>query len=419
MKIKRGIPIIDQHDKNYMYGRKFGGNFIPETLKKPVEDLTSLFEKLRKNKSFLKERDYYFKNYVGAPTPFVKLVNLTNYLGGAQIWAKVVAEANGGAHKIYNATVHALICKKAGKKYIIGDTGAGYAGKMLSMAAKKFGLKCKIFMGAKDIERQKPNCDAIKKNGAEIIPVHTGSKTLVDAVSECMRYWVSNCDTTAMCVGSTVGPNIFIKICAWSTAQISRELIVQVKDEFGKIPKKMKLINCVGGGSSALGFWNSFMDYNKEQIELVGVEAGGPKNSKLHAAPLSTNAKIGILHGAAQYVIQDKEGQISNTSSISAGLDYPGISPIHCFLKDAKRARYTSATDEEALEAHRLVTRFENISPSLEPSHAFAEAIKIAPRLNKDTVIIVNSCGDAKKDRDILKKRLGKKIQHELNKTGI
>ena len=410
MKIKRGIPIIDQHDKNYMYGRKFGGNFIPETLKKPVEDLTSLFEKLRKNKSFLKERDYYFKNYVGAPTPFVKLVNLTNYLGGAQIWAKVVAEANGGAHKIYNATVHALICKKAGKKYIIGDTGAGYAGKMLSMAARKFGLKCKIFMGAKDIERQKPNCDAIKKNGAEIIPVHTGSKTLVDAVSECMRYWVSNCDTTAMCVGSTVGPNIFIKICAWSTAQISRELIVQVKDEFGKIPKKMKLINCVGGGSSALGFWNSFMDYNKEQIELVGVEAGGPKNSKLHAAPLSTNAKIGILHGAAQYVIQDKEGQISNTSSISAGLDYPGISPIHCFLKDAKRARYTSATDEEALEAHRLVTRFENLSPSLEPSHAFAEAIKIAPRLNKDTVIIVNSCGDAKKDRDILKKRLGKKI---------
>jgi tryptophan synthase beta chain len=281
---------------------------------------------------------------------------------------------------------------------------------MLSMAAKKFGLKCKIFMGAKDIKRQKPNCDAMKKNGAEIVPVHTGSKTLVDAVSECMRYWVSNCDTTHMCVGSTVGPNIFIKICAWSTAQISRELIVQIKQEFGKIPKKMKLINCVGGGSSALGFWNSFMDYNKNQVEMIGVEAGGPKNSKLHAAPLSTNAKVGILHGAAQYVIQDKEGQISNTASISAGLDYPGISPVHCFLKDTKRARYTSATDEEALHAHQLVTKFENISPSLEPSHAFAEAIKIAPKLSKDTVIIVNSCGDAKKDRDILKKRLGKKI---------
>jgi len=410
MKIRKGIPVIDQHDKNYMYGGKFGGNFIPETLKKPVEDLTILFEKLRKNKEFLKQRDYYFKNYVGAPTPFIKLNNLTNHLGGAQIWAKVVAEANGGAHKIYNATVHALICKKAGKKYIVGDTGAGYAGKMLSMAAKKFGLKCKIFMGAKDIKRQKPNCDAMKKNGAEIVPVHTGSKTLVDAVSECMRYWVSNCDTTHMCVGSTVGPNIFIKICAWSTAQISRELIIQVKKEFGKIPKKMKLINCVGGGSSALGFWNSFMDYNKNQVEMIGVEAGGPKNSKLHAAPLSTNAKVGILHGAAQYVIQDKEGQISNTASISAGLDYPGISPVHCFLKDTKRARYTSATDEEALHAHQLVTKYENISPSLEPSHAFAEAIKIAPKLSKDTVIIVNSCGDAKKDRDILKKRLGKKI---------
>jgi tryptophan synthase beta chain len=410
MKIKKGIPIIDQHDKNYMYGGKFGGNYIPETLKKPVEDLTTLFEKLRKDKSFIKKRDYYFKNYVGAPTPFIKLENLTKHLGGAQIYAKVVAEANGGAHKIYNATVHALICKKAGKKYIVGDTGAGYAGKMLSMAAKKFGLKCKIFMGAKDIKRQKPNCDAMRENGAEIVPVYTGSQTLVDAVSECMRYWVSNCDTTHMCVGSTVGPNIFIKICAWSTAQISRELIVQIKDEFKTVPKKLKLINCVGGGSSALGFWNSFMDYNKNQVELIGVEAGGPKNSKLHAAPLSTNAKVGILHGAAQYVIQDKEGQISETSSISAGLDYPGISPVHCFLKDTKRARYTSATDEEALHAHQLVTRFEKISPSLEPSHAFAEAIKIAPKLSKDTVIIVNSCGDAKKDRDILKKRLGKKI---------
>ena len=410
MKIKKGIPIIDQHDKNYMYGGKFGGNFIPETLKKPVEDLTVLFEKLRKNREFLKKRDYYFKNYVGAPTPFIKLQNLTNHLGGAQIWAKVVAEANGGAHKIYNATVHALICKKAGKKYIVGDTGAGYAGKMLSMAAKKFGLKCKIFMGAKDIKRQKPNCDAMKRNGAEIVPVYSGSQTLVDAVSECMRYWVSNCKDVHMAIGSTVGPNIFIKICAWSTAQISRELIVQVKNEFGKIPKKMKMINCVGGGSSALGFWNSFMDYDKSQVELIGVEAGGPKNSKLHAAPLSTNAKVGILHGAAQYVIQDKEGQISNTSSISAGLDYPGISPVHCFLKDTKRARYVSATDEEALDAHKLVTKFEKISPSLEPSHAFAEAIKIAPKLSKDTVIIVNSCGDAKKDRDILRKRLGKKI---------
>tara|TARA_X000001036_G_scaffold435869_1_gene477948 strand:+ start:306 stop:1544 length:1239 start_codon:yes stop_codon:yes gene_type:complete len=406
-KIKKGIPLIDQHNREFLYANKFGGNYVPETLKKPIEDLTDLFQKLRYDKNFIKERDYYFANYVGSPTPFIKLHNLTRHLKGAQIWAKVVSEANGGAHKIYNATVHCLIAKKAGKKFIVGDTGAGYAGKMLSMAAKKFGLKCKIFMGAKDIKRQRPNVNAIKRNGAEIIPVYTGSQTLVEAVSECMRYWVSNCDTTAMCVGSTVGPNIFIKICAWSTAQISRELKVQIKNVFGKIPNRIKLVNCVGGGSSAMGFWNEFMDYNPKQIEFIGVEAGGPKNSKLHAAPLSKNAKIGILHGSKQYVIQNKEGQISETESISAGLDYPGISPLHCFLKDTKRARYTSATDEEALSAYQLVTKLESISPSLEPSHAFAEAIKIAPKLSKDTIIICNSCGDSLKDKEIIKKKLG------------
>ena len=248
----------------------------------------------------------------------------------------------------------------------------------------------------------------MRKNGAEIVPVYTGSQTLVDAVSECMRYWVSNCDTTHMCVGSTVGPNIFVKICGWSTSQISKELSVQIKKEFGKIPKKLKLYNCVGGGSSSFGFWNEFMHYDKKQIEFIGVEAGGPKNSKKHAAPLTYGSKIGILHGAAQYVNQDTEGQIEETESISAGLDYPGVSPLHCFLKDIKRARYTAASDEEALNAYQLVTKYENLNPSLEPCHAFAEVIKIAPKLSKDTIIIVNSCGDALKDRDILKERLGK-----------
>ena len=408
MKLKKNIPLIDQHNKYGFWGGKFGGSYVPETLKKPIEDLTNKFGKLRKNREFIKSRDFYFKNYIGAPTSFIKLDNLTNHLGGAQIWAKVVSEANGGAHKIYGATVHCLIARSLGKKYIVGDTGAGYAGKMLSMAAKKFGLKCKIFMGAKDIKRQRPNVLAMKKNGAEIVPVYSGSQTLVDAVSECMRYWVSNCDNTHMCVGSTVGPNIFVKICGWSTAQISKELKVQLKSKFKKIPRKVKLINCVGGGSSAYGFWSEFIDYNKKQIELIGVEAGGPKNSKLHAAPLSRGAKLGILHGAAAYCCQDKDGQIKETESISAGLDYPSVSPIHCFLKDTKRARYTFATDEEALNAYKLVTKYENLNPSLEPSHAFAEAIKIAPKLSKNTICIVNSCGDAKKDRDILKQRLGK-----------
>ena len=411
MKLRKKISLIDQHDKFGMWGGKFGGNFVPETLKKPISELEILFNKLRNNNNFLNERDKYFKEWIGSPTRFIKLNNLSNQIGGAQIWSKVVSDANGGAHKIYNATVHCLLAKKAGKKYIVGDTGAGYAGKMLSMAAKKFGLKCKIFMGAKDIRRQKPNVNAMKKNGAQVIPVFTGSQTLVDAVSECMRYWVSNCDTTAMCVGSTVGPNIFVKICGWSTSQISRELIVQVKNQFGLVPKKLKLYNCVGGGSSSYGFWSEFIDYDKNHVELIGVEAGGPKKSKRHAAPLTYGSKIGILHGAAQYVNQDNDGQIEETESISAGLDYPGVSPLHCFLKDTKRARYVAASDEQALNAYKLVTQFENLRPSLEPSHAFAIAIKEAKTLSKNNILIVNSCGDAHKDKNILKKRLGKKYE--------
>ena len=408
MKIKNKVPLIDQHDKFGLWGGKFGGNYIPETLKKPVMDLEVLFSKLRKNKEFIKDRDKHFKQWVGAPTRFIKLENLTNHLNGGQIWAKVVSDANGGAHKIYNATVHCLIAKKAGKKFIVGDTGAGYAGKMLSMAAKKFGLKAKIFMGAKDIKRQKPNCDAMKKNGAEIVPVYSGSQTLIDAVSECMRYWVSNCDTTHMCVGSTVGPNIFVKICGWSTSQISRELKPQILKEFGKIPNKVKLYNCVGGGSSSFGFWNEFIDYKKSQVEFIGVEAGGPLKSKKHAAPLTNNSKLGVLHGAMQYVVQNKEGQIEETESISAGLDYSGVSPLHCFLRDSKRARYTSASDEAALKAYKLVTKYENLNPSLEPCHAFAVACAEAPKLKKNNILIINSCGDAIKDKKILKEKLGK-----------
>jgi len=407
MKIKKGIPLIDQHDKNGFYGGKFGGNYVAETLKKPIDDLTKLFEKYRKDKNFLKERDSLYENYVGSPTRFIKLQNLTDHLGGAQIYAKMVSDANGGAHKIYNAITHAMLCKRAKKRYICTDTGAGYNGKMFSMVAKKFGLGCKIFMGTRDMERQKPNCDAIRKNGAEIVPVKSGSKTLVDAVSECIRYWVSNCDKVHMGIGSLVGPNIFVKICGFSTAQISKELKIQLNEEFGEIPKKLKLINCVGGGSSAYGFWNEFIDYNKKQIELIGVEAGGSSSSKLHAAPLSKNSQIGVLHGSAAYCVQNPDGQISETESISSGLDYPSVSPIHCFLKDTGRARYTLATDEEALDAYKLVTELEEISPSLEPAHAFAEAIKIAPKLDESTIVIVNSCGDSLKDSSIIKKHLG------------
>ena len=409
IEIKKGVPLIDQHDENGFYGGKFGGNYVPETLKKPIEDLTIAFEKLRYDESFLKERDYYFNNYIGVPTPFIKLENLTKHLGGANIWCKLVSKATGGAHKCYNATVHSLLAKRLGKKNICGDTGAGYGGKMLSMAAAKFNLKCKIFMGTHDIARQAVNCFSIRSFGAEIVPVDSGSKTLVDAVSECIRYWVANCESTHMAIGSTVGPNIFVKICAWSTAQISRELKSQLISYFGSVPKKLKLLNCVGGGSSAAGFFNEFID--DENIELIGIEAGGPESSNKHAAPLTNNCKIGVLHGAAPYVIQNSEGQIEETESIAAGLDYPGVSPLHCFLKDAGRARYCSATDEEQLEAFKLVSRLEGfVSPSLEPAAAFAEAIKIAPKLSNDTILVVNSCGESAKDSRIIAEKLGYKL---------
>ena len=297
--------------------------------------------------------------------------------------------------------------KRAGKKYVITDTGAGMQGFNLAMAAKKFGLKCKIFMGLRDYQRQQSNVRKMKKYGAEVVTVTSGSQTLVDAVSECMRYWVANCQSTHMVVGSTVGPNIFVKICGWAASQISRELKFQLVQEFGKIPKKIKLINCVGGGSSAYGFWSEFIDYDKNQIQLIGVEAGGSKNGKLHAAPLTNNSKLGILHGSRAYCIQDSDGQIGETESLSSGLDYPSVSPLHCFLKDAGRAIYTSATDEDALGAYKLVSKLESISPSLEPSHAFHTAIKLAPKLSKEHVVIVNSCGHSRKDAEIIKSKLG------------
>lgn len=403
--LKKGIPLIDQCDSDGFWG-PFGGTQVAESLIHPINELTDAFEKLRYDKSFLAERDFYFNNHIGSPTPFIKLENLTKHLGGAQIYCKLVSKATGGAHKAYNALVHCLIAKRLGKDYIGGDTGAGYAGKMLAMYSALTGLKAKIFMGSKDIERQALNVFSMKSYGAEIVPVSSGSQTLVDAVSASMRWWTSENASSHLAVGSTVGPTIFVRICAWSTAQISREMKKQVIDEFGGVPKNMKLINCVGGGSSAIGFWNSFID--DPGIELIGVEAGGPENSKKHAAPLTNNAPLSSLHGSLQYCLSDDQGEIEETESISAGLDYPGVSPLHCFLKETGRARYTSASDEEALEAFKLVSRLEGVvSPSLEPAHAFAEAIKLAKTSSPNTIIIIDSCGDSGKDSKIIAERLG------------
>ena len=408
IKIKKGIPLIDQHDKNYMYAGKFGGNFIPESLKKPVDDLTKLFEKYRYDKSFIKERDWWYDNYLGAPTRFIRLENLTRYLGGAQIWAKMVSDYSTGSHKGLTAITHALLCKRSGKKILISDSGAGENGKAYSIIAKAMGLKLYVFMGQVDISRQKKNVDIIKSNGAKIIPVTTGSATLVDAVSESMRFFVSNNEKVFMGIGSLVGPSPYVKICGWSTAQISRELIIQVKNAFGKIPKKMKIFAAVGGGSSSFGIWNSFFNYSSKQIELIGVEAQGNfKNGKFHAAPLSNNSKIAIMHGFASYCAQDKDGNVAHTDSCSAGLDYPSCSPIHSWLKDNKRVRFTNATNDEAFKAFKLVNDLEEISPSLEVAHPIAEIIKVAPKLSKDTIVVLSCCGTSEKDSSIIKKKLG------------
>lgn len=411
MKIKKKIPLIDQHDKLGTWGNQhWGGNWLPETLVQPVKDLEKLFKKLRKDKKFLDEWNYHLRTFIGTPTPFVKLENLSKYLGGAQIYAKDVSKAKGNAHKCYSALTHAMICKYSNRKALATDTGAGYNGKTFSIMAKYFKQDLKVFMGFKDYVRQKINVDAMRKNGAKIIAVKSGGQGLCEAVSELMRYWVSNCDKVHVGTGSTVGASIFVKICGWSVSQISKELIVQIKKEFGSIPKKLKLINAVGGGSSSYGLWSEFIDYDKKQVELIGCEAGGPKKSKLHAAPLTYNAKPGILHGSKQRVLQDRFGNISESHSISAGLDYPGISPLHCFLHEQKRARYVAPTDEDALSAFKLVTKLERglVSPSLEPAHAYSTAIKLAPKLSKDTIIVLGNCGDSIKDKHIIKKRLGK-----------
>ena len=400
--IKKGIPFIDQHDENGMWG-KYGGNFIGETLKKPVEDLTKAFEKLRNDKGFLDELEYYRKNYIGRPTPFLELPALTKHWGGAKIVVKHEAQAYSGSHKINNAIVHAMIAVATNKKEICGDTGAGYAGSALAIAASLFGLKAKIFMGAHDMKRQKIQVFRMRSLGAEVIPCHQGSKTLVEAVSSCIRYYTANCDRVHMCVGSCVSSTIWVKICAWAQSIIGKEMEEQMIDMFGKIPEKLSIVCAIGGGSSSYGTYSSFID--KDHVKLIGVEAGGPEGKKNGADSLSRGT-IGILHGSKSLLLQDRNGMVSNTTSISAGLDYPSNSPLHSHLKDLDRLSVMSVSDEEVLESFKLVSRLTGLQPSLEPCHSFAATAKLAPRLSKDSVIATNCCGNALKDMDILAERL-------------
>ncbi len=403
MTIKTGIPLYDQADENGFWGQ-FGGNYLPEPLLKPADDLHKAFQELRHDAEFLKDLEKLRAEYIGRPTPFFKLENLTKELGGAEIWIKHEAQCHGDSHKLNGALISCLIAKYRGQTEIIGDTGAGMAGTGLAMMSARLGLKSKVFMGKVDYERQKLNVMRMKTLGCEVVPVTAGSQTLVEAVSETLRYWLSNCDTTAICVGSVVGASVFVKLCAFGQQIISKEMKLQMIEEFGEVPDAT-LLAAVGGGSSSFGFFCDLIDHNN--IKMIGVEAGGPENDpKLHAAPLTNNSKIGILHGAKQYVIQSKDGQILETSSIAAGLDYPGVSPMHCFLKDEGRVTYTSASDEEAVKGFEMLAKTEGIQCSIEPAHAIAEVIKLAPKMKKDEKLICLICGTLSKDAPLIAKRL-------------
>jgi len=396
---------MDQHDENGFWG-KHGGNFIGETLKQPVEDLTKAFEKLRNDRGFLDELEYYRKNYIGRPTPFLELPALTKHFGGkAKIVVKHEAQAYSGSHKINNAIVHAMIAIAMGKKEICGDTGAGYAGSALAIAASLFGLKCKVFMGRHDMERQRIQVFRMRSLGTEVVPCDQGSKTLVEAVSSCIRYYTANCDRVHMCVGSCVSATIWVKICAWAQSIIGKEMEEQMIDMFGKTPDELNLniVCAIGGGSSSYGTFNNFIPM--ENVILTGIEAGGPQGKNKGADSLS-RGKIGVLHGSKSYLLQDDNAQVSNTTSISAGLDYPSNSPLHSHLKDLGRLSVMSVSDEEALESFKLVSRLTGLQPSLEPCHSFAAIAKLAPKSDPDSVIATNCCGNALKDMDILAERL-------------
>ena len=384
------------------YFDDYGGTYVPDTLYSALSELEKTYQVIKKKPKFKQQLLELLTEYVGRPSPLFHAKNLSEKIG-AKLYLKREDLNHTGAHKINNTLGQILIAQHMGKKRIIAETGAGQHGVATATVCALMGCECIIYMGEKDIERQSLNVYRMQLLGAEVRSVKSGSKTLKDATTAAIRDWMESVETTHYIIGSALGPHPYPSIVRDFQRIVGTETKKQLQKKEGKLPDY--IIACVGGGSNAIGIFHPFIE--EKSVKLIAVEAGGKgKQNGQHAASLSYG-KPGVLHGSYSYLLQTKTGQINDVHSISAGLDYPGVSPIHCYLKDAKRARYTSVTDEDALKAYKLVTKLERIKPSLEPSHAFAEAIKIAPKLSHDTTIIVNSCGDAKKDRDILKERLG------------
>ncbi len=398
----------------------YGGQFVPETLMPALAELETAYEVAKNDPGFQAEFDHLLKTYVGRPTPLTFAGRLTKHLGGAKIYLKREDLAHTGAHKINNALGQALLAQRMGKRRIVAETGAGQHGVGSATACALLGLECIVYMGEVDIARQQPNVFRMQLAGAEVRPVSSGSRTLKDAINEAIRDWVTNVRTTHYLLGSALGPHPYPTMVRDFQSVIGREARAQILEAEGRLPDL--LMACVGGGSNAIGLFHAFLQ--DKGVEMLGVEAGGSGiDSGKHAARFATppslpplagggvrgvEARLGVLHGTKSFVLQTPDGQIAETHSISAGLDYPSVGPEHAWLRDQERAGYTYATDAEALAAVKLLSEQEGIIPALESAHAIAEVVKRAPTMPRDSLIIVNLSGRGDKDLDVIMRELKK-----------
>jgi tryptophan synthase beta chain len=387
------MSAYDLPDKRGHFGA-YGGIFVSETLMQPLKELREAYERLRDDKDFQKEFDDDLRQYVGRPSPLYLAKRLTQNWGGAKIYLKREDLNHTGAHKINNTIGQALLARHMGKKRVIAETGAGQHGVATATVAARFGMQCVVYMGSEDIKRQAINVFRMKLLGAEVVPVESGSKTLKDALNEAMRDWVTNVENTFYIIGTVAGPHPYPMLVRDFQSVIGREVRTQIKALEKRLPDV--LVACVGGGSNAIGLFYPFI--KDKNVAMVGVEAAGEGVATgRHAATLCAG-RPGVLHGNRTYLLESEDGQITETHSISAGLDYPGVGPEHAWLKDSGRAQYVSITDKEALEAFHELTRTEGIMPALESSHALAYAKKLAPELGKNKIIVVNLSGRGDKD---------------------
>ena len=406
--MKTKIKKIDFHKFPDKFGRfgKFGGRFVAETLMPLLLEVESEYKTARKSKNFRNQLDYYFKNYIGRPSPLYFAERLSKKLNNSKIYFKRDELNHTGAHKINNCIGQILLAKRMGKKRIVAETGAGQHGLATATVCALFDLECIVYMGATDIERQAPNVFKMRLLGADIKPVTSGTATLKDAMNEALRDWVSNVSDTFYVIGTVAGPHPYPMMVRDFQSVIGKE----TKRQIIKVEKRLPdlLLACIGGGSNALGLFYPFL--NETKVKIIGVEAAGKGiNTKKHAASLS-KGKPGFLHGNFTYLLQDDDGQILDAHSISAGLDYPGIGPEHSWLKEMGRVQYFSSKDEEALEAFKLCCKLEGIIPALEPSHALAFLLKYKKNLTKNTVVVMNMCGRGDKDIFAISKNLGVKL---------